>query len=74
MFDVMTVGDRKKSPFYREYVCDTEEDVENLPTNQTPTNNAKIDEKNYCAVGSCALVLETGEVWVLSTQGVWTKL
>lgn len=73
-FKVLTSGDKKNSAYYREFVCDTEMDIESLPTNQSPTDNAKIDEKEYCAAGSCALVIETSDVYMLTTDGVWTKL
>ena len=40
----------------RDYVCDTENDVANLPK---------------CCTGSSALVVESGKVYVVNASGVW---
>lgn len=40
----------------RDYVCDTESDVANLPK---------------CCTGSSALVVESGKVYVVNASGVW---
>lgn len=45
---------------YKEFIVDTEADIEKLPTTRY--------------FGSCALCIETGDVYVLNTKGVWTKL
>ena len=41
------------------YICDGDADVSNLPE---------------CACGSSALVIATGDVYVVNTQGAWTKV
>lgn len=41
-----------------EYLCDTEEDVSNLPT---------------CCTGSTALVCDTGNVYIVNASGQWVK-
>jgi hypothetical protein len=43
----------------KSYICDTEADVENLPT---------------CCCGSSAFVVETGAVYVVNASGVWAKV
>ena len=51
-----------------EYILDTESDVETLPT--------QTDKKGFdqCAVfGSTALVVETGKLFILGTNG-WVEL
>ena len=45
--------------YKHDYVCDAEADVSTLP-------------ESCC--GSSALVIETGDVYVVNTQGVWTKV
>lgn len=43
----------------REFICDTESDVENLP---------------QCMCGATALVVETGDAYVVNASGVWVKI
>ena len=44
--------------YVREYVCDTEADIANLPK---------------CCTKSTALVVETGNVYVVNASGEWVK-
>lgn len=43
-----------------EYVCDSADDVENLP----------ID----CAMGSTAFIIENGDVYMINSQKEWVKI
>lgn len=45
--------------YKRDYICDGDADVSNLPE---------------CACGSSALVIATGDVYVVNTQSAWTKV
>ena len=45
-----------------EFVCDTIADVPNLQT-----------QHSNCCTGSRALVIATGDVYIVNTSGVWTK-
>ena len=45
--------------YKRDYICDDEANVASLPE---------------CACGSSALVIATGDVYVVNTQGAWTKV
>ena len=71
---VWTVGDRKNSPYYREFICDSASDVANLPTNQKPQDMTQFNEKNFCATGSVAFVVETSDLYILKSDGTWTKI
>lgn len=42
----------------REFVCDTEEDIVNLPA---------------CCIGSAALIISTGDIYVVNANGEWVK-
>lgn len=52
---------RGKNPFYnaKEFLCDYEADLANLPTD--------------CGVGSTARVIETSKVYMLNSAGEWIK-
>ena len=43
-----------------EYVCDTPEDVAKLPKN--------------CSMGGSAIVISTGDVYMLNSQKEWVKV
>lgn len=43
----------------KELVCDTAEDIKNLPV---------------CAMGSICLVIATGEVYMINSEKEWVKL
>ena len=45
------VGEQRK-----EFICDTDADLENLPS---------------CCVGSSAVSIESGKVYVVNTSGEW---
>lgn len=65
-------GDKYKSPDYSEYICDTEDDLELLPTSETESIvNLVVHPK--CSIGSQATVISTHTVYILNTQNVWTK-
>ena len=49
-----------------EFLCDTAEDVANLPTDCDTGTCGKL-----CAAGSTALIADTKEIKVLNTQGEW---
>lgn len=52
---------RGKNPFYnaKEFLCDYEADVANLPTD--------------CGVGSIARVIETSNIYMFNGAGEWIK-
>lgn len=43
-----------------EYVCDSLEDIPNLP--------------HHCAMGSIAVIISTAEVYMKNSNGEWVKL
>lgn len=43
-----------------EYVCDSPEDIPNLP--------------GHCATGSTAIIIATAEVYIKNSAGEWVKL
>lgn len=43
-----------------EYICDFEDDIENLPTG--------------CAVGSTAYIIETGDIYIINGFKKWVKM
>ena len=43
-----------------EYVCDSTEDIPNLPS--------------HCAMGSTAIIISTSEVYMKNSNGEWVKL
>lgn len=45
---------------YVEFICDTESDIENLPTDNSP--------------GSTAFVVDTAKVYMLNNQKEWVSL
>lgn len=52
------------------FLCDTEDDIKNLPTEET----VGVCGDN-CSAGSDALVLENGgSKWVLGNTGKWNKV
>lgn len=44
----------------REYICDTEADIADIPTN--------------CAPGSTIFVIETSNLYMLNTKGEWIQI
>lgn len=59
MFSIMKENDRARYSLV-EYVADTENDVNNLPTD--------------CLPGSSCIVAETSNVYMLNNQGQWVLL
>ncbi|MBQ8603904.1 MAG: hypothetical protein IJ410_03550 [Oscillospiraceae bacterium] len=45
--------------YVQDYICDTNADVASLPV---------------CRCGSSALVIDTGDVYVVNTTGEWAKV
>jgi len=41
------------------FICDKEEDVENLPTN--------------IKMGCIAYIIETGDIYIINSEGEWSK-
>lgn len=50
----------KNNPDYREFICDDESDVANLPTD--------------CAAGSSAMVIEPFSLYIINSRGEWRKI
>ncbi len=51
------------SAYVSEFVCDTEDDIKNLPT-----------EKNKVYPGSTCLVVSTSEIYILNASRQWVKI
>ena len=65
-------GDKYKALGYSEYICDTESDLDLLPTNKS----SKVVDGSVlpkCSAGSRAIVVESKKVYVLNTDGVWSE-
>lgn len=60
----------------KSFICQTASDVYNLPTSKTPGKLESLPEsdKEPCAIGSDALIIATGDVYVLSPADTWTML
>lgn len=52
-----------------EYIVEYEDDIRNLPTTTEPGKAQWSDEMPYSSLGSLALVIETGNVYILGTDG-----
>ena len=66
----------KNRPNWRQFYCDTDTDIKNLPTSSVA--GVKQDENSTahkcCSVGSECLVLGTTSVYVLNSSDEWVKL
>ena len=71
---VLKVGDKINSQLYKEFICDTVSDIDNLPTNQYDKQTYKGNNKDICATGSIAFVIATSEVYMLDSSGTWNKI
>lgn len=49
-----------------EFLCDTKDDIANLPT-ETSTGTVG----DYCSSGSIAIIAEDKEIIILNNQGAW---
>ena len=66
----------KNRPNWRQFYCDTEEDVSSLPTSSKGGVKQVGDStahQNF-AIGSECLVLESTNVYVLNSSDTWIKL
>lgn len=63
---------------YREYLCDTNDDIALLPKYGVKGNltvdTSDIMSNDPCAIGSKALVCATGEIWILSPSNEWVNM
>lgn len=59
----------------RLFVCDTENDISNLPTNKKRGLKQDGDtvSDEICAIGSIAKIVETGNHYILNASGEWIK-
>lgn len=53
-----------------EFIVDSASDISNLPTNASSGENGE----ESCAMGSSALVIATGDLYLLSGDDTWTKM
>lgn len=60
MVSTMSNGN-KKAYGVAEYVCDTEDDIKDLPT-------------TGCAPGSAAIIISTGSVYMMDSEGKWVEI
>lgn len=56
----LTSSNGDKAHNINEYVCDTVEDLKNVPT--------------YCGMGSTCIVIATSEIYMLNGLREWVKL
>ena len=63
---------------YREYLCDTEADIALLPKygirGSLTEDTSDIMSNDPCAIGSKAIVIATGDTWILSPSNEWSKI
>lgn len=59
MINVLSANGKVTYNVY-EFICDTEDDIENLSKN--------------CAAGSTAFVIETKDVYMLNSKREWVKI
>lgn len=55
-----------KDSYLSEYLCDTIDDINKLPTNQN-----KNDPHDFCNIGSTAYVIENQKNYILTSNGSW---
>lgn len=64
---------KRDMPFnYSEFICDTEEDLDNLPTNEKKNVNGSSTQS--CSVGSQATIVQPKKVYVLNNNNEWVLL
>lgn len=63
MFTNICINMTGKPYLYREFICDKESDVPDLPT-----------EKDKIAIGSKALIVESKKVYILNNVREWKEL
>lgn len=63
-------------PNWRQFYCDADTDIANLPTSATEGVKQDGDSAAHkaCSVGSECLVLGTTSVYVLNSSDEWVKL
>ena len=67
MWSRMVYG-KKDLPYnYSEFICDEESDIANLPT----SIHHEYTECEHCSVGSKALVVGTGNLYILNNKNEW---
>lgn len=66
----------KNRPNWRQFYCDTDTDIANLPTSDTEGVKQDGDSTAHkaCSVGSECLVLGTTSVYVLNSSDNWVEL
>lgn len=61
---------KQDMPFnYCEFICDSKDDITNLPTNKRASNLGQIEFT--CAIGSKAIIVEDGSTYILNNQNSW---
>lgn len=63
MFTDICFGANGKSHLYREFICDYESDIQDLPT-----------DREKISVGSKALIVETKKVYILNNVREWKEI
>ena len=76
MFTITKIGDRTNSSSLREFTLDKLADVDNLPTQTTKGKqiNGNTVDNDYCATGSSAFVIETSQLFMLDSEGIWCEV
>ena len=63
-------------PNWRQFYCDTDTDINNLPTSSRQGIKQEGDSSAHqsCSVGSECLVLDTTRVYILNSSDVWREI
>lgn len=76
MFTITKIGDRTNSVVLHEFILDTPDDLQYLPTQiseGTQTDGNAVDNK-CCATGSSAFIISTSQLYMLNSKGIWCEV
>ena len=73
MWSVLCYGKKNGAFNYCEFICDSESDLPDLPTNE---KSIKINSSyiSNCAIGSKAIITDVRKLYVLNNQNEWVFL
>lgn len=63
-------------PNWRQFYCDSDADITNLPTSKTegPKQDGDSSAHKCCSVGSECLSIGSANVYILNSEDVWIQL
>ena len=69
-------SENNNHPSWRQFYCDSDTDIANLPTSENEGVKQEMDSTAHrkCCVGSECLSLSTTTVYVLNSANEWKKL